>query len=89
VCGFNLVPLVKGLDPDLCRLNRQVVGEPCLLNSVFVVNLLQVGDMDALGIFEAFKVKQAVILSATEAAEMILRVDEIIKCAPRQREDRM
>lgn len=50
---------------------------------------LQVGDMAALGISEAFKVKQAVLLSATEAAEMILRVDEIITCAPRKREDRM
>jgi T-complex protein 1 subunit beta len=49
----------------------------------------EVGDMEALGIYESFKVKQAVLLSATEAAEMILRVDEIIRCAPRQREDRM
>ncbi|KAJ0750712.1 putative chaperonin TCP-1, chaperonin Cpn60/TCP-1 family, groEL-like apical domain superfamily [Helianthus annuus] len=48
-----------------------------------------VGDMSVLGISEAFKVKQAVLLSATEAAEMILRVDEIITCAPRRREDRM
>ncbi|CAI0382262.1 unnamed protein product [Linum tenue] len=48
-----------------------------------------VGDMSELGISEAFKVKQAVLLSATEAAEMILRVDEIITCAPRRREDRM
>ncbi|KAL2645513.1 hypothetical protein R1flu_013100 [Riccia fluitans] len=48
-----------------------------------------VGDMEARGIYEAFKVKLAVLLSATEAAEMILRVDEIIKCAPRQREDGM
>ncbi|KAK1261565.1 T-complex protein 1 subunit alpha [Acorus gramineus] len=48
-----------------------------------------VGDMQKLGISEAFKVKQAVLLSATEAAEMILRVDEIITCAPRKREDRM
>ncbi|GFS36018.1 TCP-1/cpn60 chaperonin family protein [Actinidia rufa] len=45
-----------------------------------------VGDMAELGISEAFKVKQAVLLSATEAAEMILRVDEIITCAPRRRE---
>jgi len=45
--------------------------------------------MQKLGISEAFKVKQAVLLSATEAAEMILRVDEIITCAPRKREDRM
>jgi len=48
-----------------------------------------VGDMQERGISEAFKVKQAVLLSATEAAEMILRVDEIITCAPRKREDRM
>ncbi|KAI8561766.1 hypothetical protein RHMOL_Rhmol04G0367100 [Rhododendron molle] len=48
-----------------------------------------VGDMAERGICEAFKVKQAVLLSATEAAEMILRVDEIITCAPRKREDRM
>lgn len=39
-----------------------------------------------LGIFEAFKVKHAALLSATEAAEMILRVDDIIRAAPRQRE---
>ncbi|TXG74788.1 hypothetical protein ES288_1Z010400v1 [Gossypium darwinii] len=48
-----------------------------------------VGDMAELGIAESFKVKQAVLLSAIEAAEMILRVDEIITCAPRKREDRM
>ncbi|KAB1201724.1 T-complex protein 1 subunit beta [Morella rubra] len=48
-----------------------------------------VGDMAQRGISEAFKVKQAVLLSATEAAEMILRVDEIITCAPRKRENRM
>lgn len=45
--------------------------------------------MVELGISEAFKVKQAVLLSATEAVEMVLRVDEIITCAPRKREDRM
>uniref|UniRef100_A0A0D9WJJ8 CCT-beta n=1 Tax=Leersia perrieri TaxID=77586 RepID=A0A0D9WJJ8_9ORYZ len=48
-----------------------------------------VGDMKKLGISESFKAKQAVLLSATEAAEMILRVDEIVTCAPRRREDRM
>ncbi|XP_019174899.1 PREDICTED: T-complex protein 1 subunit beta-like [Ipomoea nil] len=48
-----------------------------------------VGDMAELGISEAFKVKHAVLLSATEAAEMILRVDQIITCAPRSRGDRM
>jgi T-complex protein 1 subunit beta len=45
-----------------------------------------VGDMQALGIREAYKSKLQVLVSAAEAAEMILRVDDIIKCAPRQRE---
>ncbi|GJQ73924.1 hypothetical protein Trydic_g18858 [Trypoxylus dichotomus] len=48
-----------------------------------------VGDMNELGITESFVVKRQVLLSATEAAEMILRVDNIIKAAPRRRvEDR-
>ena len=53
------------------------------------VNVLngQVGDMTELGISESFRVKQQVLLSATEAAEMIVRVHDIIKCAPRQRAD--
>jgi len=44
------------------------------------------GDMVELGITESFKVKLQVLISATEAAEMILRVDDIIKSAPRQRD---
>jgi T-complex protein 1 subunit beta len=50
------------------------------------INKGAVGDMRECGVFEAFKVKHQVLLSATEAAEMIIRVDDIIKCAPRQRE---
>jgi T-complex protein 1 subunit beta len=38
-----------------------------------------------LGIRESFKSKLQVLVSAAEAAEMILRVDDIIKCAPRER----
>lgn len=45
-----------------------------------------VGDMRELGITEPFKLKLHVVVSAAEAAEMILRVDDIIKCAPRQRQ---
>jgi T-complex protein 1 subunit beta len=45
-----------------------------------------IGDMQALGIRESYKSKLHVLVSAAEAAEMILRVDDIIKCAPRQRE---
>lgn len=46
----------------------------------------QVGNMQTLGIREAYKSKLQVLVSAAEAAEMILRVDDIIKCAPRQRQ---
>ena len=41
------------------------------------------GDMIALGITESYKVKRQALVSAAEAAEMILRVDDIIKAAPR------
>ncbi|KAF3859716.1 hypothetical protein F7725_022115 [Dissostichus mawsoni] len=44
-----------------------------------------VGNMAELGITESFQVKRQVLLSASEAAEMILRVDNIIKAAPRKR----
>ena len=43
------------------------------------------GDMKAMGIYESFRVKNQVVTSAVEAAEMILRVDDIIRAAPRRR----
>ena len=45
-----------------------------------------IADMTKLGICEAFKVKNQVVLSSSEAAEMILRVDDIVQCAPRRQE---
>lgn len=45
----------------------------------------RIGCMKELGITESFAVKRQVLMSASEAAEMILRVDDIIKCAPRRR----
>jgi len=45
----------------------------------------KIADMSKLKIVESFKCKSQVVISAHEAAEMILRVDEIITCAPRQR----
>lgn len=41
--------------------------------------------MKKLGVTESFVVKRQVLLSAAEAAEMILRVDNIIRAAPRRR----
>lgn len=45
----------------------------------------QVDDVQKLGITESFHLKRQVLLSASEAAEMILRVDDIIRAAPRRR----
>ncbi|CAB4066737.1 CCT2 [Lepeophtheirus salmonis] len=45
-----------------------------------------VGNMKDLGITESFSVKHQVLVSASEAAEMIVRVDDIIKAAPRKRD---
>jgi len=44
-------------------------------------------DVSELGITESFKVKSRIVLSASEAAEQILRVDEIIRAPPRPREE--
>lgn len=46
----------------------------------------EVGDVAALGITESLAVKRRVVFAAAEAAEMIMRVDNIIRAAPRQRQ---
>jgi T-complex protein 1 subunit beta len=46
----------------------------------------KVDNMVTLGVTECFRVKEQALVSATEAAEMILRVDDIVRCAPRQRQ---
>lgn len=42
------------------------------------MNIGSVGCMQKLGVTECFHVKEQAINSASEAAEMILRVDDII-----------
>ncbi|PFH32831.1 t-complex protein beta subunit [Besnoitia besnoiti] len=44
-----------------------------------------VTDMRSKGVLEAYKSKLSQICFAAEAAEMIVRVDDIIRCAPRER----
>ncbi|KAK3164890.1 hypothetical protein QOZ80_1AG0026130 [Eleusine coracana subsp. coracana] len=78
-------------EAESAELISQLRAEHHKENSTAGIDVItgSVGDMQKLGISESFKVKQAILLSATEATEMILRVDEIITCAPRRREDRM
>jgi len=45
-----------------------------------------IGDMRKYGVQESYKSKLQCLTSAAEAAEMILRVDDIVKCAPRARD---
>ena len=47
----------------------------------------QIGCMSKLGITESFSVKRQGLVQASEAAEMILRVDDILKAAPRPRKE--
>ena len=45
----------------------------------------EIGCMKELRITESWSVKRQVLLSAAEAAEMIVRVDDILRAAPRKR----
>jgi len=45
-----------------------------------------IGSMKELGVTESYKLKRQVVLSASEAAEMIIRVDDILRATPRKRE---
>ncbi|VDK49606.1 unnamed protein product [Dibothriocephalus latus] len=47
-----------------------------------------VTDVEKLGIVESYNVKRQIVLSASEAAEMIIRVDNIMRAAPRKRQGR-
>lgn len=46
----------------------------------------KLASMAEMGITESYKLKRQVVVSASEAAEMIMRVDDILKAAPRKRE---
>jgi hypothetical protein len=46
----------------------------------------KIADMVELGILESFHLKRQVVISAAEAAEMVLRIDNIIRAPPRPRQ---
>ena len=50
------------------------------------INEGTVGDMKELGIYECLRVKEQALISACEAAELILRVDTTVTSAPRPRD---
>ncbi|ODQ79078.1 hypothetical protein BABINDRAFT_38374 [Babjeviella inositovora NRRL Y-12698] len=54
-----------------------------MLTSGLDLNNGVIADMRELGIVESYKLKNAVVSSASEAAEVLLRVDNIIRAKPR------
>lgn len=51
------------------------------------VDLGCIDSMEKLAITECYRSKEQALISASEAAEMIMRVDDIITCAPRPRQE--
>jgi len=75
--GYDSAELVQNLKVSLLEGNKHAGLN---MNGGFI------DDMQKLGITEALRSKEQALISASEAAEMILRVDDIIRCAPRKRE---
>jgi T-complex protein 1 subunit beta len=75
--GYDSAELVQNLRSEIANGNGSAGLD---------MNNGAVYDMKENGITECLKVKEQALSSAAEAAEMILRVDEIVRCAPRQRE---
>lgn len=77
--GYDSAQLVSALKAAHARDGKNTFG--------LDMDAGAVGCMDDLGITESYQVKRQVVISASEAAEMILRVDNIIKAAPRKRQE--
>jgi len=75
--GFDSSDLVTRLKAEHYKGNH---------NAGINIKTGDVGDMEELGVKESFRVKSHIITSATEAAEMLLRIDEVIRAPPRKRE---
>lgn len=75
--GFDSSDLVQNLEHEIGVGDNKLAG----------INMVDgtIGDMQVLGIRECLRVKEQALISACEAAEMILRCDKIVTCAPRER----
>lgn len=75
--GYDAAELVQELKVDL---------ENGKLSSGLNMTNGTIGCMKEQKVTEVLRVKEQALLSACEAAELIVRVDDIIRCAPRKRE---
>lgn len=87
--ALKMIPTIiadnAGLDSN--DLVTRLQAEHYKGNSTFGLDVLKgdIADVKELGITESFKVKSSVVNYAAEAAEMILRVDDVLRAVPRQR----
>lgn len=75
--GYDSSDLVANLHYEITKNEMKQAG----------INMTDgsIGDMQVLGIRECLRAKEQALISATEAAEMIMRCDKIVTCAPRER----
>lgn len=87
--ALKMIPTViadnAGLDSN--DLVTRLQAEHYSGNSTMGLDIVNgdIADIKTLGITESFKVKSSVLNYASEAAEMILRVDDVLRAVPRQR----
>ncbi|KAL8973967.1 MAG: hypothetical protein Q9197_001796 [Variospora fuerteventurae] len=77
--GFDSSELVTRLKKEMYE-GRTSSGLDLLIPGGGIANMRE------KGVIESYKLKRAVVSSASEAAELLLRVDSIVRCAPRRRE---
>lgn len=75
-----------GLDSSEMVANLRSAVYSGITTSGLDLEMGKIGDMNELGVIESYKLKRAVVSSASEATELLLRVDTILKAAPRKRE---
>ena len=75
--GYDSAEMVQNLRSEIASGNSEAGLD--MMNS-------GICSMKTACVTECLKVKEQALHSASEAAEMILRVDEIVRCAPRKRE---
>lgn len=81
--GLDAAEIVANLKAAHAASSPTADGEMCRAGVDVIRG--EIGDMRDLGILESLRVKRQVLLSATEASETILRVDSLIRAAPRAR----
>ena len=77
ISGYDSAELVQNLKVEIEKGNK-TAG----------INMVtgQVDDMNKLGVQECYRVKEQALTAASEAAELIMRVDDVVRCAPRKRD---